>query len=113
MSEEQENGVGTGKLFENEDIVVWDFRLAPGESTGSHTHDLPYFFRVLAGSTLAISDGDGEPLGDVPFEPGDTRSVTIDGDDLLSSKGVRVPRTHTAKNIGSTDYHEILIELKS
>lgn len=105
-------GVGTTKLFENDDVIVWDFRLEPGESTGLHTHELPYFFRVVAGSTLAISAADGSPLGDIEFETGMTRSLTIEGDQLITQLGGQVPVTHAAKNIGTVSYHEILVEVK-
>lgn len=106
-------GVGTTKLFENDDVIVWDFRLEPGESTGVHTHTYPYFFQVVAGSTLAVSAADGSALGDIDFPTGSTRSLTIEGDELVAAQGGRVPVTHAAKNIGPTSYHEILVELKN
>lgn len=105
-------GVGTTKLYENEDVIVWDFRLEPGESTAMHTHRLPYFFQVVAGSTLAVSASDGSSLGDIDFKTGSTHSLTLDGDELVASRGARVPVTHAAKNVGETAYHEILVELK-
>jgi len=105
--------VGTTKLFENDDVIVWDFRLEPGETTGLHTHTLPYFFQVVAGSTLAVSAADGSSLGDIEFQTGSTHSLTIEGDDLVAKNGNRVPVTHAAKNVGSASYHEILVELKS
>ena len=36
--------VGTKLIFENEQVRVWEFTLQPGESTGSHHHELDYFF---------------------------------------------------------------------
>ncbi len=105
-------GVGTTKLFENDDVIVWDFRLEPGESTGVHTHALPYFFRVVAGSTLAVSASDGSSLGDIEFKTGSTHSLTLDGDDLVAARGGRVAATHSATNVGDSAYHEILVELK-
>lgn len=106
-------GVGTTKVFENDDMIVWDFRLEPGESTAVHTHELPYFFQVVAGSTLAISAADGSPLSDIDFTTGSTHSLTLDGEFLVTPQGGRVPVTHAAKNVGSTTYHEILVELKT
>lgn len=106
-------GVGTTKLFENDDVIVWDFRLEPGESTAVHTHELPYFFRVVAGSTLAVTASDGSPLADIDFRTGSTHSLALDGADLVTAEGARVPATHAAKNIGSSTYHEVLVELKA
>lgn len=104
--------VATTKLFENDDVIVWDFRLAPGESTGVHTHTLPYFFRVLVGSTLEVFDGDGASLGEIEFVTGAVHSLSLDGDELVPARGPRVAATHSATNVGDADYHEILVELK-
>lgn len=105
--------VGTTKLFENDHIIVWDFQLDPGESTGVHTHTHPYFFQVVQGSTLAISDEARDSLGDIEFRTGSTHSLTIENGELVAAGGGRVPVTHAAKNVGTTSYHEILVELKS
>ena len=104
-------GVGTTKLFENDRVVVWDLTLAPGEESGVHTHEHPYFFQVLTGSTLSTLDADGQDLGSFTFEDGQTVWLDLEGDEVILDD-VRVPATHNAKNIGSETYREILIELK-
>jgi beta-alanine degradation protein BauB len=43
--------IATKKIFENDKIAVWDMVLAPGESTGLHTHQHDYMFFVIEGST--------------------------------------------------------------
>ena len=43
--------IATKKLFENDQIAVWELVLEPGESSGLHTHSNSYLFYVLEGST--------------------------------------------------------------
>lgn len=103
--------VATTKLFENERVAVWEMLLAPGESTGLHTHEREYFFHVLEGSTLGTSDENGESLGDFEFKTGSTNWIRLEGDEVVLGSS-RVPATHDAKNLGSTQYREILVEFK-
>ena len=103
--------VATRKLFENERVIVWEMTLAPGESTGLHTHAHDYFFHVLSGSTLETWDADGEPLGEFEFRSGSTNYLTCAGDQLSFGE-LQVPATHDAKNVGKNPYREILVELK-
>ena len=44
--------VGTNKLLENDDIVLWEFLLSPGEETPLHTHERRFVSYVVVGSTL-------------------------------------------------------------
>ena len=105
------SGVGTSKVFENDKVIVWEMALEPGESTGVHTHEHEYFFQVISGSTLETISSDGESLGSFEFSSGSTHYLTLDGDDLVYGD-VRVPAEHEAKNVGSSRYFEILVELK-
>lgn len=104
-------GVGTNKVFENDKVIVWEMALEPGESTGLHTHKHEYFFQVVAGSTLETISSDGVSLGEFEFATGSTHYLTLEGDELVYG-GVRVPARHEAKNVGSSRYFEILVELK-
>lgn len=54
------SGVGTKKVFENDRVIVWEMTLEPGDSTGQHTHEHDYFFRV-------ISDLPWKPLAVMAF----------------------------------------------
>jgi len=103
--------VATRKLFENDRVIVWEMTLAPGESTGVHTHANDYFFQVLSGSVLETFDADGASLGEFEFREGSTNYLTLRGDQLYLGD-VHVPATHDAKNVGTTAYREILVELK-
>ena len=47
-------GVGTTKVFENDKIIVWEFVLAPGDTTPIHSHEHDYIFYVLDGAPLQV-----------------------------------------------------------
>ena len=49
-----DTNVGTRKLFENDEIIMWEFLLEPGEATSCHTHVHDYVFHVLEGSREQI-----------------------------------------------------------
>ena len=85
--------------------------LEPGESTGLHTHEHEYFFQVISGSTLETIGSDGASLGEFEFRTGSTHYLTLDGDELVYGD-VRVPAEHEARNVGSSRYFAILVELK-
>ncbi len=107
-------GVGTRKLFEDERIIVWEFELAPGESTPVHTHEHDYVFYVLEGSHLEVFAGDGAALGGFDAPTGAVFPLNLVGNELVSAddKGLRAPATHMARNAGSSRYREILVEKK-
>ena len=104
-------GVGTNKVFENDKVIVWEMALEPGDSTGVHTHQHEYFFQVVSGSTLETIDSDGTSLGKFDFATGSTHYLTLEGEELVYGD-VRVPARHEARNVGSSRYFEILVELK-
>ncbi len=108
-------GVGTNKVFENERIIVWELFLEPGEKHDSHTHQLPYVFYVMQGSTLRAFDADGKEAATVEFRSGEVLPFRIEGGEFVSGSGsneVRVPATHSVQNIGESPYKELLIEFK-
>ncbi len=90
--------VGTKLIFENEQVKVWEFTLGPGESIEAHTHKYDYLFYPIEGSTLQVTRANGRV-------------------DLVTLEAGRVyyrgqGDTHSAKNVGPSRYHEVLIELK-
>ncbi len=107
-------GVGTRKRFENERVVVWDLDLEPGETVGRHTHERDYVVRILTGSTIEVFDGEGRSLGTVRLEAGGAVSFRIEGDRIVSDRPGYpvVPRTHSARNVGTETYREVLVEFK-
>lgn len=106
--------VGSRKIFEDDDIILWEFVLAPGAKTACHTHRHDYLFHVLEGTRLEVYDADDRHLGGFDSPTGATFALALDGDELVSTddKGLRAPATHSALNAGSSVYREILIEKK-
>lgn len=93
--------VGTKLLFENDQVRVWDLRLEPGEAIPLHRHEHDYLYVVIGGGTLQteFADGTADPPremtdGDVRFRPVDNAAV------------------HAARNVGSTAWRNIVVELK-
>lgn len=104
--------VATKKLYENEKVVVWEMVLEPGESSGLHTHSRSYLFYVLEGSTGEVTDKDGKHCGTLTMESGFTMYLRLQGQELVASEDFRIPITHSARNVGSTRFREILVETK-
>jgi quercetin dioxygenase-like cupin family protein len=89
--------VGTHLKFENEQTRVWEFTLQPGEETGAHTHLYDYFFYVIEGGKLEVTRASGVTVAELEA-----------GKVYYRKKG----DTHSAKNIGPSRYHEVLVELR-
>lgn len=89
--------VGTKLVFENERVKVWEFTLEPGQEIKAHPHSRDYFFYVIEGGTLEVTRESG--VTQATLEPGK----------VYYRKG---GDTHAAKNISTTRYHEVLVELK-
>ena len=107
-------GVGTEKVFENDRVVVWHFDLEPGAATERHTHKRDYLVRIISGARMEVFGPDGESLETVELEAGDVTSFRVDGDQVLSDRPgyPPVPATHSARNVGTTTFREVLIEFK-
>jgi hypothetical protein len=105
MTEERVLGpIGTEVVFENDRVRVWEMRLAPGESSAVHRHDLDYLLVLLEGDKIAA-----EP------EP-DTQGAFHEylEADVEQGAVVYVERggVETAINVGEQPYREVIIELK-
>jgi beta-alanine degradation protein BauB len=105
MTEERVLGpIGTEVVYENDRVRVWEMRLAPGESSAVHRHDLDYMLVLLEGDKIAA-----EP------EP-DTQGAFTEylEADVVPGSVVYINRggIETAKNVGKEPYREIIIELK-
>ena len=107
-------GVGTQRVFENDRVIVWHLDLEPGEQGARHTHKLDYVVRILAGSTLEVFGPDGELLDTVELESGGADAFRIEGDQIIADRPgyPAVPTTHSARNIGTNTFREVLIEFK-
>jgi hypothetical protein len=108
-----DSNVGTKKLFENDDIIMWEFVLEPGEATSCHTHVHDYVFHVLEGSRLEVFGENGELLAAFDAPTGGVFPLALEGDNLVSALGgPPAPATHSARNAGTTRYRELLVETK-
>lgn len=47
-------GIGNEKVFENDNVVVWNFALAPGEESPVHTHTRQYMWYAIEGAAAAL-----------------------------------------------------------
>jgi len=96
--------IATRILYEDDQIRIWDQRLAPGEATAPHHHELDYVLVDVDGTSVHVEPVPGhaghvsEPT-DLPVEPG---------------KSFLVPRgsTELASNQSDTPYRSVLIEFK-
>jgi quercetin dioxygenase-like cupin family protein len=89
--------VGTRLLLETPSFRAWAIELAPGEANGLHHHAFDHVLYTLQAATLEIANP-GQPSRRVDFEPG-----------LVSFVPAGV--TESARNIGSTHFVSIDVEL--
>lgn len=106
--------VGTNKVFENDELVLWEFFLEPGEQTPDHTHALDFVSYVIDGSTLQVRGPGGVEIANVDVPTGDVIAFRVEDQDLVSSGGaeIRIPATHSARNVGESRYREVFVEFK-
>ncbi|MBV8296705.1 MAG: cupin [Acidimicrobiia bacterium] len=96
--------VGTRLLFENDRVRVWELRLAPGEDSAAHRHDLDHLLIQLSGDRVAVIP---EPDTEGPYKDY-LEAEVIPGMTVFVARG----GVETARNVGSQPYREIIIELK-
>jgi quercetin dioxygenase-like cupin family protein len=90
--------IGTGKLFENSRVRVWEVSLAPGETQPWHLHHNPYVVLCLATSPCRMDWLDGSAAREL--------SETVGG-----SVYRPVSPVHMLTNEGDAPYLNRLIEL--
>jgi hypothetical protein len=97
-------GVGTKIVFEDERVRVWVLKLAPGERSEVHQHELDHLLIQVRGDRIAV---DPEP---------DTASPYRDyfDADVIPGMVTFVPKggIETAVNTGDQPYYEVIVELK-
>ena len=104
MTERELGPVADRVTYENDRVRVWEMRLAPGERSAPHRHELDYLLVFLAGDRIRV-----EPEPDT--EGAYTEAMEFDvplGHAFFVERG----GVETAVNAGAQPYHEILIELK-
>ncbi|HEY1739663.1 MAG TPA: hypothetical protein VGI86_13180, partial [Acidimicrobiia bacterium] len=97
--------IGTNVVYEDERVRVWRLKLAPGEDSAVHRHDLDHLLIQVSGDRIAALP---EPDTAGPF----TEPIEAD---VVPSMVTFVPAggIETARNIGSQQYLEIIVELKA
>jgi hypothetical protein len=103
-TDRQLGGVGTKMLFEDDRIRVWHLKLAPGEDSPVHRHELDHVLIQVAGDRIAVvpepdSEGPYRDYMEADVVPGAVVEVTRGGVEL-------------ARNVGRQPYLEVIIELK-
>ena len=96
--------VGTEVIFENDRVRVWHLRLAPGERSAVHRHDHDNVLIQISGGRIAA-----EPEPDSAGEYNEYIEADVNpGDVVFVGRG----GIETAVNKGTTDYLEVIVELK-
>src|SRR4051812_23047296 len=54
--------VGSRVIYEDQEIRIWNFTLAPGEMSSMHVHDLDYSYVAVQPSQLEIFGENGDIL---------------------------------------------------
>ena len=105
MSEERVlGGVGTRMLMENDRVRIWEMRLAPGQDSEVHRHDLDYLLVQIDGDRIAgVPEPDSKGAYNEYIEA-----------DVIPGNAVYIERggVEIARNVGKRPYYEILVELK-
>lgn len=91
-----QQGGGITVIFENNRVRVLELRLKPGESEGQHTHP-DYVLYALTDYRVKNTSADGT-----------VRVFDRKRGDVFWGK----PVTHGGENIGETEVHALIVELK-
>src|SRR2546425_3051510 len=97
-------GVGSKMLFENDRVRVWELRLAPGEESPVHRHELDHLLMQVSGDRIAV----------VPEPDTESRFRDYMEADVVPGEVAFVRRggVEVARNVGREPYREIIVELK-
>jgi hypothetical protein len=104
VQDRQLGPLGTKVVFENDKVRVWVLRLAPGERSAVHQHDLDHLLIQISGDRIAVepqpdAQGPHRAYFEAPVIPGMVAHVPKGG-------------IETAINVGDEPYYEIIVELK-
>jgi len=96
--------IGSKVVYEDDSVRVWRLKLAPGEESPIHRHELDHLLIQVHGDRIAvIPEADTEG----PF----TQEMSAD---VVPGALVHVDKggVERARNVGDKDYLEIIVELK-
>jgi hypothetical protein len=96
--------IGTKVVYEDGAVRVWRLKLAPGEESPIHRHELDHLLIQVAGDRIAVIP---EPDTEGPYK--DVLEA-----DVVPGAVVHVARggVERARNVGSAPYLEVIVELK-
>ena len=96
--------IGSKLLFEDDEIRIWELRLAPGEVSAPHRHGCDYVIVDVAGDKIAAKAVPGYPM-----EYGDYIEAPVEqGRTTFLKQG----SIETAVNVGDKPYRNVLVEFK-
>jgi hypothetical protein len=93
--------VGTSRLFENDQVRVWEVRLAPGQRTPFHAHTVRYFWTCVDPGIGRQRYADGT-MKLLRYAAGNTR---------YSEHSPDAPMLHDLENVGETPLRFVTVEL--
>jgi hypothetical protein len=96
--------IGTNVVYEDDTVRVWRLKLAPGEESAVHRHELDHLLIQVSGDRIAVVP---EPDSEGPFREMLEADVVPGAVVHVHRGGVEV-----ARNIGSQPYLEVIVELK-
>ena len=96
--------IGTNVVYEDDVVRVWRLKLAPGEESPVHRHELDHLLIQVSGDRIAVIP---EPDSEGPFRE------MLEAD-VVPGAVVHVKRggIERARNVGSQQYLEMIVELK-
>jgi hypothetical protein len=97
-------GIGTKVVFEDDRVRVWVLKLAAGERSAVHQHELDHLLIQVQGDRIAVEP---EPDTQSPYRDALAFGV-IPGMVTFVPKG----GIETAVNVGEQPYYEVIVELK-
>ena len=77
---EKDGYVGSKIIYEDEKVRIWDFTLAPGDTTSMHSHDSDYYFVAVKPTQLEVYGENGDRLFD--FRAEGAMGFRVNGDYL-------------------------------
>ena len=97
--------IGTKVVYEDDAVRVWRLKLAPGEESPIHRHDLDHLLIQVRGDRIAVIP---EP------DSGGTVHRSELAADVVPGAVVHVRRggVERARNVGNEPYLEMIVELK-
>jgi hypothetical protein len=96
--------IGSKVIHEDDHVRVWRLKLAPGEDSAVHRHELDHLLIQIAGDRIAVLP---EPDTAGPYKDRLEADV-IPGAVIFVAKG----GVETARNVGTQPYLEVIVELK-